>query len=243
MRTAHTVSVVIACLLASDVLPGQAQLADSILACVVPRSGTFYLVGRSGTPTGCRSAEHMLVRWNAVGPAGAPGPQGATGPQGPAGPATGVPGPPGPQGPAGAPGAQGPAGPAGPPGSPSGNGVLAGLETVRQRWNLWGNRRGIYFLSATCPSGKVAIGGGALSESRLYEMYIKGGYTTLWNFGTQTDVLANPQMIGSYPNDAFINGNHSWVVEMQLPLDMTPFAPGAGDPYYVDVVALCARIN
>lgn len=246
--------------------PLAAQQGDPpILACVVPRSGTFYLVGRSATPAACRSADHMLVQWNAVGPAGAPGsagPPGPVGPQGPAGPSTGVPGPAGPQGPSGpsgpvgaagpkgdagsqgvagpqgAAGVQGPVGPAGPPGSLAGSGALSGFERVRQGWTLGGRPKGIYFLTATCPQGKIAIGGGMLSPATPYRI-THGTAFTYDDAPIVTDFRfqANPQPIGSYPNAAFNFSDREWVVEMSLPVDMVLSS------YTVEVVALCARVN
>jgi hypothetical protein len=80
------------------------------------------------------------------GPQGPPGPQGLVGPQGPAGP-QGPPGAPGPQGLAGPAGAMGPAGPSG----------FSGYEVATQAMSL---PVGGLTTFATCPSGKIAIGGG-----------------------------------------------------------------------------------
>lgn len=238
-----------------------AQQAAPILACFVPRSGTLYLVGRDNAPAACRAADHLLVQWNAVGPAGAqgsPGPQGPVGPQGPAGPSTGVPGPAGPQGPSGpvgaagpkgdagpqgmvgpqgAAGVQGPAGPAGPPGSLVGSGTLSGFERVKQRYDLKG-AFGTEFLTATCPQGKIAIGGGLLSPSAEYRITHQTAYRiTDVPSVTRSNFNANPYPTGSYPNAAFGFSDREWVVEMLMPIDM--FLPA----YVVEVVALCARVN
>jgi hypothetical protein len=93
------------------------------------------------------------------GLAGAPGEAGAMGPQGPAGlqGEAGPQGVAGPQGPAGLQGPLGPIGPAGPQGAAGVSGlevVVSALTTV----SINGNQTTA--LMATCPVGKVAIGGG-----------------------------------------------------------------------------------
>ena len=157
----------------------------TINACVGVSSGSVRIVS---DPTTCKSNEYALS-WNQLGPqgpqgpAGPTGPQGATGPQGPqgdpgpAGPAgfAGPQGATGPQGPAGADGAVGPAGPAGATGSqgdpgpagpagpagpqgPQGPAGVASLEVVSTTQQLSGATPSVM---ATCPSGKVALSGGA----------------------------------------------------------------------------------
>ncbi len=246
--------------------PLTAQQGDPpILACVVPRSGTFYLVGRAGTPAACRSADHIAVQWNAVGPAGAQGlagPPGPAGPQGPAGPSTGLPGPAGPAGPSGpsgptgaagprgdagpqgvagpqgAAGVQGSAGPTGPPGSLAGSGALSGFETIKQPHDLGKFGWGISYLAATCPPGKTAIGGGLLSPDA--PLFINHG--AQWSFAEYPAIsagasIANPHVIGSYPNAAFNFSPREWVVQILIPHSMPR------PSYVVNAVALCARAN
>jgi hypothetical protein len=92
-----------------------------------------------------------------VGPQGPTGPQGPVGPMGPTGPigATGPAGPVGPMGPTGATGPQGVQGPAG----VSGHERVEGPSTPT-------DSGAIKSASATCPAGKVLIGGGyALTET------------------------------------------------------------------------------
>lgn len=106
------------------------------------------------------------------GPAGTPGgpagPEGPTGPVGPAGSAGAV-GPAGPAGPAGAVGAAGPAGPAGAagPAGPQGPAGPAGVGTVAQvrvvgtpASDSDADAGESWTVTATCPAGKVAYGGG-----------------------------------------------------------------------------------
>ena len=99
------------------------------------------------------------------GDAGAKGDTGATGPEGPAGSSgpAGPTGPTGPQGLQGVQGLQGPQGPQGFPGMPGVNGV-SGWELV---WALTPSTGGtsvapftIFPASASCPGGKLPIGGG-----------------------------------------------------------------------------------
>ena len=95
-----------------------------------------------------------------AGPAGLAGPIGPLGPIGPAGPAgpigpSGPIGPAGPAGPAGPIGSIGPAGPAGPSGSQlvTGTPVTSAANAARNT---------LVTATATCPAGKVLLGGGAV---------------------------------------------------------------------------------
>ena len=151
----------------------QAAADDTIRACYVPASGTIYRIGVAGSPTGCHG-NHIEMKWNVAGPAGAKGDTGPAGPQGPqgeagaagpqgeAGPAgaKGDAGPAGPQGPAGPTGATGPAGPAGPQGpqGPAGSGGVVPSMTVRDSVDIPPGRFGRAI--ATCPTGKTMIAGG-----------------------------------------------------------------------------------
>lgn len=112
-------------------------------------------VGPAG-PQGAMGAQGL------IGPAG---PQGATGPEGPAGP-QGAPGAAGPTGATGAAGSMGPVGPMGPmgpmgPAGPQGTPGVSGYEqfaTPLTTVSINGNQTTT--LTATCPTGKIAIGGG-----------------------------------------------------------------------------------
>jgi Collagen triple helix repeat (20 copies) len=140
------------------------------------------------------------------GPQGDPGPQGIAGPQGPQGtpgPAgsdgtTGPQGPPGPQGPAGQAGpqglvgpqgAQGPIGPAGATGPPGPTSSQIANDGGVTRSAAAGNTNGLSFSdTASCPAGRVLLGGGArltstatyangLSRVDLLESYASGATT------------------------------------------------------------------
>ena len=113
------------------------------------------------------------------GPTGPTGPTGSTGPAGPAGPtgatgATGATGPTGPRGPAG------PSGPTGPKGATGATGP-AGVANVQRvvgpesAFNTTKQKQA----QATCPIGKVAVGGGYTVRG--------GGGTSPATFGASTD--------------------------------------------------------
>jgi len=107
-----------------------------------------------------------------VGPPGPPGPPGPAGPPGPPGSGTlatrglGAPGAPGrtAAGAAGATGAPGPAGPAGPPGPAgrAGSDGVSGFEIVTAKVAV--PSRQAASGQARCPAGKVALGGGVLTD-------------------------------------------------------------------------------
>ena len=238
--------------------------ATQSLACFVPQSGTMYVVGQNGAPATCRAAGHVVLQWNTVGPSG---PQGTTGvagpagPQGPAGPSTGVPGPVGPQGlkgdagskgdagpvgPAGPSGSaglqgvggpQGPAGPVGPAGTLTGTTAFSAFEIVKQTSDVRGSVGEIKYASASCPLGKVAIAGGALSPNESYLIdcgaggFVNGGVV-------QTLMATAPRVIGSYPNAAFGFAATEWVVQFEIPVDVLP-----SGGWLVQVVAVCAKLN
>jgi len=117
-------------------------------------------------PTGAQGPQ------GGIGPTGAVGPQGPAGPQGPQGDPglqgpQGDPGPqgpqgdPGPQGPQGDPGPQGPQGDPGPqgPAGPAGAQLVTGTP-VTSAANA--PRNTLVTATATCPAGKVLLGGGAV---------------------------------------------------------------------------------
>jgi Collagen triple helix repeat (20 copies) len=109
-------------------------------------------------PVGAAGARGPVGPQGATGPVGPQGVQGApgpTGPQGDPGPQGGA-GPPGPKGDPGVQGPQGPVGPQGPPG-PAGAQLVTG-SPVTSAPNA--PRNTILTATATCASGKVALGGG-----------------------------------------------------------------------------------
>ncbi|HEX2154816.1 MAG TPA: hypothetical protein VHL52_12670 [Acidimicrobiia bacterium] len=126
----------------------------------------------------------------AVGPQGPQGPKGDTGPRGPQGPQgeKGDAGPAGPQGPEGEQGVQGPEGPEGPQGpkgdkgdkgdqgeqgpqgeqgeqGPQGPAGTIGDVTVATNQATWSGGQQTQSLTATCPAGHVALGGGFKVDS------------------------------------------------------------------------------
>lgn len=165
--------VIVGAAIPSVVRAQQAAADDTIRACYVPASGTIYRIGVAGSPTACHG-NHIEMKWNVAGPAGAQGvagPQGEAGPAGPVGPAgpqgeagaagaKGDPGPKGDAGPAGPQGVAGPAGPAGPQGpqGPAGTGGLVPSVIVRDSVDLPPGRFGRAI--ATCPTGRTMIAGG-----------------------------------------------------------------------------------
>lgn len=167
------------------------QTNTPLLACYVPRSGTLYLVGQNGAPGTCRAADHVLVQWSAVGP---------TGPQGPAGPQ-------------------------GPPGTGSslaGSATLGNVETVVANVSFTFTQPGTQtFVTATCPTGKIAISGGLLRDDS------NGGYSP----GSGSPWVHE---LGSYPNKAFGYSDREWVVHLS--------AQSVGT-FRARLVVTCARIN
>ena len=120
-------------------------------------------VGEPG-PQGEKGPQGEVGPQGEKGDAGAAGAAGAVGPAGPQGEKgdTGAVGPVGPVGPAGPVGPQGPAGPAGPQG-PAGqagaDGGVTGWERVVAAGSFVGASQSFH-LEATCPVGKVVVGGG-----------------------------------------------------------------------------------
>ena len=115
--------------------------------------GAMGTAGPSG-PAGPPGADGSNGEDGAAGPAGPAGPVGAAGPAGPAG-SMGPPGSTGPAGPAGPTGAAGPTGPAGPAGAQ----VVIGTPVTTAANAA---RNVLTTATATCPSGKVLLGGGGL---------------------------------------------------------------------------------
>ena len=176
---ASLLAVVVLAAIPSAARAQQAAADDTIRACYVPASGTIYRIGVAGGPSACHG-NHIEMKWNVAGPAGAQGPAGPKGDAGPAGPPgpqgeTGAPGPKGdtgpagakgdagpagPQGPAGPAGATGPAGPQGPQGpqGPAGTGGLLPKLIVRDSVDIAPGRFGRAI--ATCPGGYSLMAGG-----------------------------------------------------------------------------------
>lgn len=118
--------------------------------------------------TGPAGAQGAKGDTGPAGPAGAVGPAGPAGPVGPAGPAgpqgaKGDVGPAGPAGPAGPQGSPGPTGPAGPAGAAgiSGYQVVAVSRTIQPLPTYTSEATP----SASCPVGKVLLGGGGYTSS------------------------------------------------------------------------------
>lgn len=173
--------------------------AAQLMACFVPRSGTLYLVGQNGAPSACRATDHVLVQWNTVGQEG---PAGNTGPQGPAGPA-------------------GNTGQQGPPG-PVAFGTLSGIETVVATFRGPIGVGADVYLTARCPVGKTAIGGGLLRDI---------------SFGRQSG-FATIAELGSYPNWAFGYSAREWIVVVGR------VEGEGGEPTFsARVVAICAKAS
>lgn len=199
-------TLLLAATLLSAPLRLSAQTASPLLACFVPKSGTMYVVGQPGAPEKCRSVDHVLLQWNAVGPAG---PQGAVGPAGPAG----------------APGAGGAT-------TLTGSTALSGHEIVKSRQVISALIGGsVSYLIATCPVGKVAIAGGALSVAQFTGGYLANGAAVSWV----------PYLVGSYPNSAFGYSDREWVVQFFTPLSVPTVVVGGPVPF--DVVVTCAKVN
>ena len=156
--------------------------------------------GSSGPqgPTGVRGAAGPQGPAGPAGPQGVPGPQGDPGVQGPQGPQ----GDPGPQGPQGNPGPQGPAGPAG--------AQLVTGTPVTSAANA--PRNTVITATATCPVGKVLLGGGALVATTA----------------TQKE---RAQLVGSYPS----------AVDTWTALGVVSIAAlGVGQTMTVTAYALCS---
>ncbi len=178
--------------------------------------GVAGAVGPQG-PVGPAGATGNTGPQGPIGPAGATGNTGAQGPAGPPGPAgaTGNTGAQGPIGPAGPPGAtgntgsQGPTGPQGPQGAtgpqgPSGAAGVSGIEVVVAISALDSNASKI--VSAACPAGKRALGGGA--------SIIPGN--ALLALGTHAPMVSNGNPVGwtaeGHETAAFAG---AWAVQVQ----------------------------
>jgi hypothetical protein len=62
-----------------------AQSSNTLRACLIPGTGTLYIIGQSNTPAACVAPAHVELSFNRVGPQGPIGPEGPAGVQGEAG--------------------------------------------------------------------------------------------------------------------------------------------------------------
>jgi hypothetical protein len=74
-------------LMAMGTVPGEAtaQGSNTLRACLIPGTGTLYIIGQVSTPNACVRGEHIELSFNRVGPEGPAGPIGPEGAQGEAG--------------------------------------------------------------------------------------------------------------------------------------------------------------
>lgn len=161
--TAATV-VVLALATAGSIAYATTQVGPAVIHACYSHPG-----GKLRLGTVCKRKTERPITWNQTGPAGPVGPVGPAGHSGPAGPA-------GPAGSAGAPGPAGPAGATGPPG-PTGSTVTSGAPVTQN-----GGQDTLATATATCPAGKVLLGGGAqvtndtfASDVALLSSYPSGG--------------------------------------------------------------------
>ena len=144
---------------------------NTYTGCLDP-GGTIIHVAVGDEPLQNCAPSHTQISWNETGPEG---PQGPAGPQGPEGPA-------GPQGSAGPTGPQGPEGPQGPAGGLSGYEVVRVVRSVNAEPNSSSTGA-----TATCPEGKVPLGGGASRIKgfpllQLYDSFpnLENGWTVVY---------------------------------------------------------------
>jgi hypothetical protein len=121
-------------------------------------TGAQGLQGPKGE-TGATGAQGLQGETGAAGPQGPKGDTGAVGPQGPEGP-QGPQGAQGPQGPQGLQGFTGPQGEQGPQGLPGLNGVSGYQKVFSQVAPASVNAGSFFQVIASCPAGKVTLGGG-----------------------------------------------------------------------------------
>jgi hypothetical protein len=153
---------VVVAVLTGGIAGALAAIPDSddgeIHACHSKFDGKVRVIDAQGG-AGCWTGESRLV-WSQKGPAGPQGPPGEPGPTGP----QGLQGPQGPAGPMGPSGPQGPRGETGPVG-PQGSAGVSGRQTVAATssgYTAPGEKR----VSASCPDGKLVIGGGGQIEGQ-----------------------------------------------------------------------------
>jgi hypothetical protein len=208
--------------------------ATSLALAAIPDSNTGVITGCHNQLTGvlrvidaqagakCLLGEKQLT-WNQTGPQGPQGVQGPAGPQGPAG-AQGAQGPAGLQGPQGAPGPAGLAGPAGPEG-PAGptattvhrvTNVAPGFQLVRGT---------TVSAEASCPAGKVLLGGGG--KALVRDMNYLGETTN----EADPDVQLVVSAAADKPN--------TWVATAVVSRDREPETPTVDVAPLVEASAVC----
>lgn len=191
-----------------------AQVPDSsgtIHGCYDGRTGALRVVDSGAS---CAKGEYSLD-WNQQGPAGPTGPAGATGatgatgPAGPAGPAgaTGPAGPAGPAGVAGPMGPQGPGGPAGPAGADGTNGI-SGYERVYAV--VPADSSQVKSQVATCPAGKVALGGGVSVSGAINDVVVFASKPD----SDETSTADRPNRW--YASAQSTSGLHDWGMEVYV---------------------------
>ena len=188
LRTALLGGVAVLAVLA--LAPERTRAQELVHACLIPGTGTLYIIQQAGLPGGCVRDSHILFEWNQVGPPGDDGSQGeqgedgadgATGPTGSTGAigATGVTGVTGGIGATGvtgvtggigATGSAGVTGSAGAPGATGNTGAtgatgsngVSGLQLVSSSTTISSGVTTTH--SASCPGTKLAIGGGFITS-------------------------------------------------------------------------------
>ncbi len=172
-------------------------MTDGVIKACVNPAGQLRIVSDAEE---CNQKETYL-EWNVggggeKGSQGEPGPQGPQGEEGPRG-AQGPKGDTGPQGPQGEPGPEGPAGPQGEPGpqGPQGEPGISGYSLVTKQNDSPCGPGGICSVTASCSSGKTAIGGGFAvrdTSNQIYDQFVvtdsrpngMGWYVLVKNIGT-----------------------------------------------------------
>jgi hypothetical protein len=152
---------------------------QTITACIpFGRNAVFHAARQDGT---CPSGDKTLS-WNGTGPRGPMGLRGPIGPRGPKG-ATGATGPKGATGATGPNGATGATGATGAPGA-TGPSAASSSTTV-----VTAGAAGIGTVTAPCPAGKVAIGGGG-SDSTAGG-YVNGSFPSVGGTAVTSGQQAN----------------------------------------------------
>ena len=80
LRTALLGGVAVLAVLA--LAPERTRAQELVHACLIPGTGTLYIIQQAGLPGGCVRDSHILFEWNQVGPPGDDGSQGEQGEDG-----------------------------------------------------------------------------------------------------------------------------------------------------------------
>ena len=179
--------------------PGKQFVVGAVAGLVVAGVGVGLGVALTSSP----GSAQTVYSTGATGPQGPPGPQGVrgfpgpTGPQGPVG-ATGPAGAPGPKG---ATGPQGPAGPAGSGGSGSAltSSVVQGTVESSAADPAIGTT---VSATATCPSGRILLGGGTQVTSTPVPSAAGGTTTTTAKAGSTATPQSGVALLSSEPSAA-----------------------------------------